>query len=386
MIELHGLGVERLLRRAVESGMRLENMQRVSYTVTRLRLRLGDYFRLRRLAGEKITIKVCKAGGMTKVFLFVKKRWWLAAGCVLAAIAVWVLSSLCYDIRINGLETINEYDVYQTILENGGNRFVFKDTIDLDKIEWALRVKYPKLSYVYAAFDGVYLVVRVDEGELPPEIASTEPAAVYAKKSGIVSRITVCEGKAAVTEGEKVKAGQVLIDGSYEINGISFLVSAHGDVIGKVDYVASSTAHYESETLTLTGKTAKERWMRLGQRQIKIGCENPLPLFVKETRTVGELGSNMPIHAEVIEITYKEAIKTYTDENKENAIIEAREAAYYKALKSIPEGVAVDEFHFYVSNKESQVTVTATLTVLEEIGERRSISGQPLPKQENAEG
>ena len=82
-------------------------------------------------------------------------------------LAMGILSSFCWNIRIEGLETINEYDVYQTILENGGGEFTPKSTIDLEKISLALRMKDPKLSYAHASFDGVELVVRVaDYGDV----------------------------------------------------------------------------------------------------------------------------------------------------------------------------------------------------------------------------
>jgi len=383
IIELHGLGLERLINRAVESGIRLENLRRASYTLVRVRVRLTEYFRLKRLAGDKVTLRVCRAGGMARAFWFIKKRWWLALGCVVVVAAITLVSSLCLEIRINGLKTINEYDVYRTIQENGGRRFVFKNAVDLDRIETALRLEYPLLSYSYAEFDGVWLVVTLDEGSPKPELLPTDPADVLAKKAGIITRLTVGEGKAAVEVGDKVAVGDVLIRGVYDNGEINFAVSARGSVIARVDYVAAAQAAYQAKVLTPTGRAATERWMRLGGRLVKLSGENPFSLFESESRVVAELGSNMPVHAEIVEVTYREAVWTYTEENRQKAIIEAREAAYYKALQDIPEDVAVEEFRFHVTDRESAVEVTATLTVLEEIGERQPI-GETLPPEQES--
>ncbi len=90
----------------------------------------------------------------------------------------------------------------------------------------------------------------------------------------------------------------------------------------------------------------------------------------------------MPAHAEIIEITYYEAEKTTSEENKEKAIIEAKENAYNLALREIPENLPVEGFRFHVLEEDGAVTVTATLTVLEEIGQTGEIAIQQAPEPE----
>ena len=382
IVEARGLGMERLLNRATAAGIRMEQVERRSYTVLRMRVSLPGYLRLKKLAEGLCPLQVLRAGGMTRAFLFIRKRWWLAAGCAAVILAMGILSSFCWNIRIEGLETINEYDVYQTILENGGGEFTPKSTIDLEKISLALRMKYPKLSYAHASFDGVELVVRVAEGSLPPQIRSTEPATVYAKKAGVIEKITVLEGQAAVEVGDRVSEGDILIHGSFYMNEVPFLVTARGMVTARVDYLATSRVTYEDETLRPTGRTATERWMRLGGRLTKIDGENPFSVYIKEERVAENLGENMPAHAEIIEITYYEAEKTASEENKEKAIIEAKENAYNLALREIPENLPVEGFRFHVLEEDGTVTVTATLTVLEEIGQTGEIAIQQAPEPE----
>lgn len=376
-VELQALGAERLISSAARLGIQLHALRRISYAVLHAKVSIRDYERLCKLIQGKGEIKVLKRGGLAQALYLCKKRPWLVAGCIAVIVAVLVVSQLCLDIRIEGLETIDEYSVYETVVENGGNRFTFKSAIDLDEIEYALQQKFPKLSYIYAAFDGVSLVVTVDEGIEPPELLQTQPSAVFAKKGGVVEEVLVVEGQAQVQPGDIVKQGDELISGAYIKNETPFVVAGRGIVRAKVDYVSRATVEYNASELVPTGRQARATFLRIGRRMIPIEGENPFEQYLESSHVSATLGVNAPLHLDFIEVTYHEATPQFSEESRQAALIQAREQAYYEALKSIPREAEILSFFSHVEEMEGKLSVTAVISVSEEIGERRAISGEP---------
>lgn len=54
IVEARGLGMERLLNRATAADIRMEQVERRSYTVLRMRVSLPGYLRLKKLGGGAV--------------------------------------------------------------------------------------------------------------------------------------------------------------------------------------------------------------------------------------------------------------------------------------------------------------------------------------------
>lgn len=386
-IKVQALGLEGVLNDAVREGLKLADVRRLSYTVVVCKLSWRDYLYFKKLFRDRVELRVLECRGVPRLLIFLYTRWWLPVGCAICILAIAVISQLCLDIQITGLETIKEYTVYQTLVENGARTFAFKSTIDLKQLERAVEQTFPKISYVHASFEGVRLVLTVDEGALEPELLDTSPASIVAKKGGVVQQVIAREGKAMVEEGQVVQAGDVLISGDYVVNEIPFRVSARGNVTAKVDYIGRSEASFDPFILEPTGNEAQEVYMRLGKRIIKVRGENPYTTYIEEAQVDTILGENFPVYVEMLTVTYKEAKKVPSEDNKETAILQAREAAYYQALGEIDntDNIEIQDFHSFVEEEEGKVRVTATISAIEEIGEKQSLVGVPPPVVEKTE-
>lgn len=383
-IAFTGLRLSTLLNRIAEKGIALRKVQRASYT--RMTAIVPGYA-LRSAARDAqelcVQMEVLRTGGLVRAVAFFRRRWWLAAGLLLALIFVCILSSFCIMIEINGLQTINEFAVYDVLTEYGAGRFVPKSEIDLENMELALRTRFDKISYANAWFDGVKLVVQIDEGQLPPALLDDTPVSIAAEKSGVIVSITVGEGMAMVTPGQVVRAGDVLISGAYLKKDLPFLVAARGKIEAQVDYMGTATATFSAHGQQETGRQAEARYMRVGTQWVLLEGGNPFEQATAEWTTTARLGENMPLCVEILRAVYKEVEPAPSKEAEQAAQIAATEQAYFYALSSIPEDARIVDFHSYAQMDGQSVTVTATVTTQEEIGVPQTVAELPaVPTEE----
>ena len=373
MIRAECVGVERLLRIAHQRNVRLYNVKRVSYTAIVATMSTVGYARLQRAAREdgRLRITLLRAGGAYRLLAFLKRRWLLPVGALVMLAALVAASMMCFDVRVEGTVAEGDYALYTLIEENGGVPFVPKGRIDTEKIEEAIRARWPNTLYVNARFDGTTLVVQVDEGAPIPPVLEDNPASVYATCRAVVESVTVGEGMAAVAAGDVVEQGDLLIAGRYEKNEFQYDVHARGQVIGRVDYLGSGTAAYSTVEYVRTGNTATARFLQLGARRIQIEGKNPFDSFETEERQTASLGQNYPVHGDVIEVVYYETEARPSEKNRELAITQATEAAYFDALSKMDgeaEGELID-FFSYVQEEDGVITVSATVAMRQDIGQ-----------------
>lgn len=373
MIKAERVGVEGLLRLASAHGIRLWDVKRVSYTTIVATMSTVGYFRLKRALKKApgFQVNVLKTGGGYNLLAFFRKRWLLPAGA-LVLLGVMIVSSLmCFEVTVQGAPAEEEYALYTLIEENGGVPFVMKSQIDTVKIEKAIREQWPSMLYVNARFDGTTLVVEVDEGESVPPVLDSNPVSIVASTGATVESIVVGEGLAAVREGDIVEKGDLLIAGRYEKNEFQYDVHARGQVIGRVDYLGGGQAAYSPVEYVRTGKTATVRYLQLGSRRIKIQGENPFENFEEESEKTGSFGANFPIHGDIIQTVYYETKAEPSEKNRDRAITEATEAAYFDALKKIQQETSwtLVDFFSYIKDEQGKITVAATVTTRQNIGE-----------------
>lgn len=368
IIEIQCLGMEGFLNRAMSLGIRFSELFRVSYTTVRTQVSVVDYLKLKRIPG-KVEFRVLKSRGVYALLRFAVRRIPLVIGVLVLCGAVLYCSTLCLGVEIKGIKTVSEFAINRVIQEHGGVRFANKQDIDVSEIAIALRTEFRQLSYASAHFEGVKLVVEVDEGTIPPEIVVETPCDIVANESGVITKLVCNRGKALVREGQKVKKGDVLITGSYDVNETHFDVAAKGVVMAETTYSGSADAYYASEVLKPTGNKSVRRTLSLmGIWEFEIDGSNPFLVYLEEQTVSAIIGENMPVFVKVIETSYLEAKPVSTDEGREAAWIEARENAYNKAIANIPEKAQPVRFSAHRVELAGRIRAYAYISAVSNIG------------------
>lgn len=367
IVEIEGLGLEGFMSAAAASGVCFMDTVRISYSTMVSKIPAFSYFKLKRLS-SRVRVRVIRFGGLPGAIIFARQR--LALFIVLFAglLALFICSHLCLGVEITGLSDISEFEVYSVLKENGWVPVQFKSGVDLDKLAIILRQRFPTLSYAHAQFDGVNLVVTLDEGTPVPETDSSIPGSIVASKAGVVTEVICREGSAVVQPGDIVSPGDVLIAGSYTKDETEFNVSAKGEVTAEVTYTASVTREYEDYELIPTGNTVEITRFVLGGKTLFTLGENPFELseMTGSRDVIAGRGTFFPLH--IIKDTYSEGTKTPTDKNLRDAISAATEEAYQKAMSLVPEEAIVKDFTTTCDNAGGRAAVTLSLVVTEQIG------------------
>lgn len=156
---------------------------------------------------------------------------------ILFASAVVVLSpSLVWDVRVLGNERVSEADIKDSL--DSAGLYVGRPwrSIDRSEVETRMLSECPEISWISINRRGSVAYVEVIESELPPDTEKPpEYANIVAASDCVITEISVVSGYAAVSVGEVVKAGDVLISGVIPSEARGGFCSAEGSVKGIVD-------------------------------------------------------------------------------------------------------------------------------------------------------
>lgn len=220
----------------------------------------SHYSRLRACARRSgCRLRIRKKAGMPFRLSFLRKRRGIPLGLLLAICLVLFLSSRVWSIEVSGCEEIREEDFRAACQEAGLSLGMARSDMDPHTIQQRLMQMFPEISWLTVNTSGSTVHISLTEGVEKPEMVDTEHVGnMKASVAGQVVRIEVFSGKAAVSVGEAVSPGQLLISGTVE-NGASPAVRADGRIIAKTTRTFSAEIPLIEKTKTYTGETVTRR-------------------------------------------------------------------------------------------------------------------------------
>jgi len=368
--EIKNANIENILADFRRRGIRVSNLRRLSYTRISFETDMFSWRKIKKLPYARI---IRKKGiiGLTDVF----KRHAVLV-CILCAgtAVIGIGAFMCLDTQVTGNNKISVPDIVEVVRENGGRHMRFKSQIDTDAITLALRRKFPEISYAHSYFDGVKLVIKIDEGVPMPEIGRYEPCDIVAAKDGIITDITVLSGLAVVKEGSVVKKGDTLIKGAYLINEKEIVTAANGIIKAAVTYEGEGRIGFSRVSAEETGNEETERWLKLGSRWSRIDGKNTYEEYTTEKECTAAAGKNSPLTLEIWDITYKETKSMQSDSGIEQARTAARETAYYDAYSKIPDDAEMITVKCSFDETEDSICARSVIITQENIGVKGKLS------------
>lgn len=285
-----------IISACIKDGLSYEKM---SFSDGSITLRLSAYS-AKRLAIllEKDGIPFeTRMGGLPFLLSKYKKRYGLMAGAVLAFLIVFLSGRYVWDIRVSGNTTLSATEVRAELAAAGFTKGYEIGIKDVDKITNAVMISSDKIAWMSINMNGNVAYVKIREkvsaeGEFGKDLSTDSN--IVAKCDGVIERIEVLRGTAAVTEGQSVREGELLISGISE--------STHGEyrtehALGRVYAVTSRhftvkiPLKFEKKVLSepvCTKKTVKffsksinifRNYGNLGTNCVKIIEENSFSLF-----------------------------------------------------------------------------------------------------------
>ena len=378
-ITVEGFFVERFINSCFANGIFLWNLEREKSTYLKARVGLEDFKKIRKIAkNTKCRVKVKSKKGFPILIHRYKKRKFFFVFIILLMILSFGITRFIWNIDVSGNKDISNEEILQLLEENDIKIGMLKNKIDKEKLINKIRLERNDISWVGINVEGTNLKVVISEADLAPSVDDpNEISNIIADRDGEIAQIIVQSGTAKVQVGDKVKKGDLLVEGMMEglYTGVR-QVPAKAEIYAKSVYEKEEKANLLQEKEVKTGN--KEKKLEIKLNNFKINFHKGVSKFEKydtimEKKKV-RFFSNYYLPLEVITITNFETVleeKQFTLEELVNKEKEELEEQLNAELKIENMDNVTEELE--IENNDNEVTVKLKYIMLEKIGTKENI-------------
>ena len=381
IIIVEGFFIEKFINICARRNIHLWDIRMQRERLVTMRTTIKGFKLIRPVARKSgCKVRLLKKTGLPFIFNRYRRRKAFFAGAVLFIILLNLLASFVWSIEISGNNELQTEFIEKALDRHGIRTGAFKYRIDTDSAVDKMMMEIGKLAWISIELRGTKVKVEVRERRDPPQIVPKHiPCDIIAQKDGIITRVIVKEGIEAVSEGDTVKKGQVLISGSIPVKGSeqSKLVHAMGTVSARTWYEEEVPVELTRTERIRTGRVIKDSSLILFSWKLNIcSSKNRFRDYaVEESRKKLSIGENLVLPFEWVTVSYYEEKVVEANINEEDAKKKAAEEACSKALERVPEGAYVADKTVRFIQEGDALTARVTLECIEDIGMSRRIGG-----------
>jgi len=209
---------DELLRRAAAEGIALKNIRRRSEFEIDLTVNEKNLPYLTAICDRSgAELSVLRTKGTALLLKNLKKRYYLMFGLFVCLILLITSSFFIWDIELVGNERLSSAELLRALDGCGVRIGAFWPSLDADSIENTLILQLGDISRldISAASSRVRVSVR-EKAELPEQYDKNDYSDITAAKSGVITRLSVLEGKSLAAVGDTVLEGDTLVSGVLE--------------------------------------------------------------------------------------------------------------------------------------------------------------------------
>jgi len=371
---------------ALERGILLWDIKRSGEDLLYARVQAGRVRDLRHVAAATgCRFAIQEKLGPAFWWQRLSKRRFLAAGFVLALVALYLLSGFVWSIQVEGNRRVPAGIILQAAARGGLTWGVPRGSVVAGRVGKAVLDEVPEIAWVSIHLNGTGVRLEVVEKALP-EPVSTRPADIVAAQSGLIKEILVQKGRAVVKPGETVRQGQVLISGVIQAGQETEtpqepqFVAARGLVRARVWYEGYGEAQVVVTGQRPAGPERNSYSIKIGGREIiSIGpSRSPFPLF--RTETVSKTFAvwrniDLPVELVITRYVEYETFREVRDPDTARRLAAERALFDLESKRYLP-GTVVDRRmeQTGVAGQDNLVRERMLVEALEDIGVERPLA------------
>ncbi len=345
---------------------------------------LQSFYQLKAIVRKTRTkVVIIERCGLPFLVPVMQKRRVFMAGLFLA-VAFWYFSTwFVWDIEVSGNYRITT-DQMESFLKNQSVRTgMRKNELDIGNLEKEIRKQFPLVTWTSAKLDGTKLLISVkendapilSEGDLKQTVTGTDLLAEY---SGRIVSMVVRSGVPAVSIGDEVEAGAVLVDGKvpvYNEDGTVreyILTDADADIMIEHTQKFETTLPFQYVAKEYTGREKNQPFVRIGDNfEGKIPVEDPYLIYdrvMRQSQPVLFEKLNIPIFSGCY--TYREYRNVEYEYGLEEAesLLKENLMGFLTTLEE--KGVQIIEKNVKIDTSDSGWTLRGEFLVQEPAGKR----------------
>ncbi len=218
-----------------------------------------DYAKLRPLARRAcMRMRVQKKRGLPFWLKPLRHRGGLFLGVLLFFVILHSLSSRVWVVEVVGNTHVSQEEILQTLASLGvGEGTVFND-IDISGLQLETLQQLPALTWLAVNQKGSTLTVEVRERQPAAPIEETAPSNILSTHDGVIVKLHVESGQAAVKVGDAVTKDSLLISGVVDSKVGPLLKRAVGTVVARTQESIMVTVPLTQTVTDPSPKTVEE--------------------------------------------------------------------------------------------------------------------------------
>lgn len=212
-----------------------------------------------RLLKKQSGIVEVRRGGLPVLLAGLWRRPGLLCGLFLAIALLLVSRLFVWDVELDGNEAVETEELISELAAAGLSRGSFLPKLDREAVAIDLRRGDDRIAFASVNLRGTVAYVQVRESAETPQMSAPSPANLVAKCDGIITLPLIFEGECLVSEGEVVRAGQILAGGVIDSEKHGYRITrAAGQVMARTVHTYTVFVPFAYEEKVYTGKTGKE--------------------------------------------------------------------------------------------------------------------------------
>lgn len=270
---------EQFINALTQAGIAIWDVTPVASDSMELKLHLKDFYDLRPILRRTgCRMHVTGRFGVPFYAANLWKRKFFAAGMLLFAVILFVMSSLIWDVKVEGNVKLASDDILEVAKQEG--IYPFQWTFRLkhpDKLARQLNVKIPNTSWVGVTRRGGAVTIQIVESAEAEKKPLTNPRHIVSKSDAVITDIYSEQGKPLVSKNDRVKKGQILISGVLGNEEFSQIVVAKGTVKGLVWHEYKIEVPTVKKHKSFTGERKDSNFLVLGDWGIQLWGYGKVP-------------------------------------------------------------------------------------------------------------
>ena len=370
---------ERFINVCAQNNVEFWDLKRLSKGAAAVTVYLKGYRKLASLSEVAgFSIRPVKRAGVPFFLWKIRKRYALLAGMVICLLGVWTLSLFVWEIDVKGNEAVPAAEILNALSDMGIGIGSFGPSIVNEQVSNEILQVIPELSFITVNVHGSHADVIVRERIPVPQVVDEDtPTMIEAMKSGIITKMSVFEGKKVCAIGDTVTEGDILVTGILDsLSSGMRIVHASAEIYARTWYALSCQMPLDTFVKDYTDEKETKTALIIGGKRINFyfNSGNLWPCYDKITmeRNIQlPTGNILPIV--IVQETYteyeKEAVTLSRDEAEK--ILEKQ---LLLLLGSLVTDGEITDTQFEAALQEGVLTVTLKAECLEQIAKTREMT------------
>ena len=377
-ISVEGYYIERFINICTNNKIMIWNIKKDKNAKIYLNIGTNDFREITKIAKKvKCKVKIVKKKGLPFLLHRYKKRKIFLGFLLVIIILIGISSNFLWNIEVQTENNQEFENIYQDLKDSGLKTGILKAKIDTKGIINQVRLKRDDIAWMGIELKGTNAIVKIVKADEKPEIIDEEEYCnIVSDKAGIITKINVQNGMAAVKVGDTVNVGETLVNGWMEgkYTGIRY-VHAKAEIEAKVWYTKQTKILYNTTERSDTGNEEVSYGIKFNN--FKINLPKGLSKFkiydtIEEEKKI-KLFSDFYLPISVIKTINKEVKeeqKSYTVEEATNLGIQELEE---QLEKEIEDKSKITNKNINTYPKDDGVEVYVTYEVTQQIGTNEKI-------------